>query len=240
MEYNISMFFPAYNEQENIPILVNKAKKVLSEVADKYEIIIIVYEGSTDNSINVVKELSKKDENIKLIIQPRDKKGVGHAIKMGFEHSQYELIFYSDSDNQFNLDEFKKFLPYVEEYDIIAGYRFNRQESFVRILTSKIYNILVSIIFGTKEKDVDCAFRLVKKKVFEKVRLICKLGLGTTEILAKARKSGYKIKQLPVHHYPRKIGKSIFFKKGTELPRLKVVTDLLKEMITLKKDLRKE
>ena len=239
MKPDITMFFPAYNEEENIKTVVENAKSVLKEMANSYEVLVVVYKGSTDNTIKIVKEMMKEDKNIRLLMQPKNKKGVGYAIRMGFEHAKCPYVFYSDADNQFNLDEFKKFLPYIKDYDIIAGYRINRQDPFMRIFTSKIYNLIVKIIFGVRERDVDCAFRLANKRVFKKINLVCRLGLGTTELLVKARKHGFKIKQVGVHHYPRKKGSSVFESKGISLPKPKVVFELLKEMAVLWRDLHK-
>src|SRR3989338_3201589 len=101
MKKNISMFFPAYNEERNIPEIIKKAKKVLRDVADKYEIIIVAYEGSTDNTINIVKQSAKKDGHVRLIPQPKGKKGVGYAKILGFKNAQYPYIFYADADLQF-------------------------------------------------------------------------------------------------------------------------------------------
>jgi len=239
MKPDISTFFPAYNEEGNIKKLVKDANSFLKKNSKNYEILMIVYEGSTDNTISIIKELMKKNKHIKLVIQPKNKKGVGYAIKMGFENAKYPYIFYADSDNQFNLQEFKKFLPYIDKYDIIAGYRINRKDATTRILTSYIYNLIIKFLFNAKEKDVDCAFRYVNKKIFDKVKLNCMLGLGTSEILVKARKSDYNIKQIGVHHYPRKAGQAVFENK-INLPKLSVVLNLLKEMIKLKKELKKQ
>lgn len=239
MKPNISMFFPAYNEEENIKKLVKDADYFLKNNSKNYEVLIIVYEGSTDDTVAVTKELIKKNKHIKLIIQPKNKKGVGYAIRMGFENSKYPYVFYADSDNQFDLNELKKFLPYINKYDIIAGYRLNRKDSPTRIITSEIYNTIVKLIFGVREKDVDCAFRFVNKKIFKKISLICRLGLGTTELLVKARKNGFRIKQIGVHHFPRKAGSSVFESKGIGLPRARVVFNLLEEMADLWKDLHK-
>ena len=103
---NITMFFPAYNEEENMPKLLNSAIKVLSESANDYEIMVIVYEGSTDGTIEVVKKLIKKNKKIKLLLQPKDKKGIGYAKMMGFKNAKYPYIFYADSYNQFYLNQF--------------------------------------------------------------------------------------------------------------------------------------
>lgn len=239
MKPNITMFFPAYNEEGNIKKLVKDAEKVLKETANKYEMIIILYEGSTDKTRTIVKELMKKIRNLKLVMQPKKLKGVGYAIKMGFDAAKYELIFYADSDNQFNLDEFKLLLPYAKDYDIIAGYRINRQDPLTRIWVSKIYNTLIKVIFNLKGRDFDCAFRLVKKKIFKKIRLQCKTGLGTSELFIRGRKSGCKVKQVGVHHFPRYSGTSVFEQKGFSMPKTSVIAKIIKEIISLKKEVNK-
>src|SRR3989344_5337340 len=189
---DIKMFFPAYNEEENIPIIVKSAEEVLKKYAGEYEILVVVYEGSRDSSIKVVRELEKKSSRIKLVLQPKSQKGIGAAIKIGFENARYGNVFYADSDNQFDLKEFDRFLPHLEDYDIIAGYRIKRNDPKTRIIVSRIYNAMLKVLFGVREKDLDCAFRLVKKKIIKKVSLGCITGLGTTEMLAKARKAGFK------------------------------------------------
>lgn len=234
---NITMFFPAYNEEKNIQKLLASAAKILEEVADKYEILVIVYEGSTDNTIDIVKKFARMNKNIRLLIQPKDKKGIGYANLMGFKNAKYGYIFYADSDNQFDLNEFRKFLPYIHNYDIIAGYRIKRHDPITRIVVAKIYNIMMRLLFGTKERDLDCAFRLVNKKVINKINLICKTGVGTTELLVKSRRNGFKIKEIGVHHYPRKFGQPIFESKFLNFPKPRVVIDLLKDTILLYKDI---
>jgi glycosyltransferase involved in cell wall biosynthesis len=237
---NITMFFPAYNEAENIPKLLNSAANVLRETAKGYEILVIVYEGSTDGTIGIVKKFSKKNNNIKLLIQPKDKKGIGYAKMMGFKNAKYPYIFYADSDNQFDLNDFRKFVPYIGEYDIIAGYRIRRHDPKTRIIISKAYNIIMRLLFGAKERDLDCAFRLVSKKVIKGISLACTTGVATTELLAKARKKGFKIKEVGISHYPRIMGKPVFeWEIGLNLPKPKVVLDILRDMAALWIDMRR-
>ena len=237
MKPDITIFFPAYNEEENIRHLLENATQVMKSYANNYEILVIIYEGSTDNTIQIVKESCIKNTDIKLVIQPKEKKGVGYAIKIGFENAKYENIFYTDSDNQFDIKEISRFLPYIYEYDVIAGYRKNRNDPILRIISAKIYNLIMKLLFRVKERDVDCAFRYVNKRIFQKFNLVCSLGLGTTELLAKARIHKFKIKEIPVTHYPRIAGKSVFEGKLINLPTLSVVFDLIKEIRMLKKDL---
>lgn len=235
---DISMFFPAWNEEKNIERTVRAAESFLRKNASNYEIMVIVYEGSSDGTIPITREMAKNDSRVRLIIQPRSQKGVGYAIKMGFESARYPYIFYSDSDNQFDLGEFEKFLTHIYDYDIIAGYRLNRDQPFGKILTSHVYNFIIKILFGVREKDVDCAFRYVNKRIFDKVKLSCMLGLGTAEILIKARRAGYRIKQIGVRHYARTAGEPVFEGSFFNLPKPSVVLGLFKEMAKLKRELR--
>ena len=231
---NITMFFPAYNEAENMQKLLNSAVKVLNDVANYYEILVIVYGGSTDGTIGIVKKFANKNKKIKLLMQTKDKKGIGYAKRIGFKNAKFPYIFYADSDNQFDLNEFKKFLPYIGKYDIIAGYRIERHDPKTRIVISKIYNAMMRLISGAKERDLDCAFRLVSKRVINNISLICNTGVATTELLAKARKKGFKIKEIGVNHYPRILGKPVFeWEIGLNLPKPKVVFDILMEMFKL-------
>ena len=234
MKPDITMFFPAYNERDNIPKLLDSAEKVLKKFANEYEILVIVYEGSTDGTIEIVRKISSKNRKVRLIIQPKDKKGIGYAKIMGFANSKYPYIFYADADNQFNLNDFRKFVPYIGKYDIIAGYRIERHDPKTRVLVSKIYNAIMRFLMGAKEKDLDCAFRLVNKEVIKNISLVCRTGLATTEMLAKARRKGFRIKEIGVSHYPRTLGKPVFeWEIGLNIPKPKVVFDILKETLKL-------
>ena len=238
-KHDITMFFPAYNEAENIPKLLGSAVKVLDEVANKYEILAVVYQGSTDGTIDVVKKFARKNRRRRLLLQPKDMKGIGYAKMMGFKNAKYPYIFYADADNQFDLQEFRKFVPYIGRYDIIAGYRIERHDPKTRVWTSKFYNMMMRFLMGAREKDLDCAFRLVSKRVINNIRLICRTGLATTELLAKARKKGFTIKEIGVKHYPRILGKPVFeWEIGLNLPKPKVVIDILKETLKLWFDIR--
>ncbi len=227
----LSMFFPAYNEVENIPKLVISAKKVCRATARKYEIIIVVHENSSDGTKELVKGYAKKDRHVKLVMQKKSEPGIGAAIKIGFNAAKFENIFYADSDNQFDLNEFRKFVPLVKKYDVIAGYRTRRNDPAMRIITAKVYNAMVRTMFLVKQRDVDCAFRLVKKKVIKNTKLVCRHGLVTTELLAKARRKGYRICQVGVRHYPRMMGKPVFeMEQGLNIPKPRVVAELIAEM----------
>ncbi|MBU0907379.1 MAG: glycosyltransferase family 2 protein [Nanoarchaeota archaeon] len=236
---DISVFFPVYNEEGNITKLANDAQEILSKVANNYEVLFVLLESSTDNSEKIIKDLNKQDKRIKLVLQPANFKGVGQAYKQGYEAAKYPIIFYADGDNQFDLREIKNLLGHIPEYDIVAGYRINRQDPWIRRLTSKTYNTIVRILFGRTVKDVDCAFRMVKKDVFKKVKLTRRYGTGTAELLIKAKMNGFKIKEVGVKHLPRYAGQSVF-ESRMNLPKVSVVTSVLKDLFDLRKELRNE
>ncbi len=237
----LTLFFPAYNEEENIALCIEKAKKAAEKYVEKWEILIVVYEGSVDKTKEIVKSWGKKDKRIKLIIQPNERKGVGTAYKIGFETAKYKNVFYCDADNQFDPEEMKRFLPYINEYDIITGYRIDRQDAKGRIWASQIYNMLMRLLFPIKEKDIDCAFRLVKKRIFEKIKITATTGVMTGEMLARARIAGYDITQVGVTHYPRVAGEARFeMPAGLNVPKPKVVLETIREVLTLRKELKQE
>ena len=213
MKPNLSLSFSVYNEEENLPELIENALKVGIKFANKFEILIVVYDGSTDQSIKIVKKYENKYKNIRLVLQKKKNKGIGTAYNIGLKHSKYEYLFYSDGDNQFDLMEIKKLIKYIPEYDIVTGYRRYRQDSFGRILAAKVYNSLVRTIFGKTAKDIDCAFRLIKREVIDNINLRCYGGTFTAELLIKAKRDGYKIKDVPVKHMPRTKGNSVFESK---------------------------
>lgn len=240
MKYkSISVFLPALNEQDNITSVVNSVNKYLQKKFRDYE-ILVVSNGSTDNTEKIVKELAKKDRHIKSI--HGSKRGYGIALKSGFKHASKELIFYTDGDRQFDIKEMDKLFPLLNNYDIISGYRIKRQDPLMRIITAKVYNMLIRILFSLNVKDIDASFKLYKKEIFKNMTLKADTGLIDAEILIKAKKSGYMIGQIGITHYPRIKGQTQYEigkrNKIVAFVRPKVITDILSEIKTLWSDLR--
>jgi len=225
----LSVFFPAYNEEANIRQAVEKAVEVLEKVAKKWEIIVID-DGSKDKTGAIVKRLIKKEPRIRLITHTPNR-GYGAALKSGFYNSQYEWIAFTDADGQFDFSEITKFFEKQKQTgaDLVIGYYLKRAVPFYRILGSKFWELAVFLLFGLKVKDIDCGFKLIHKKVIEEIPpLEAERGpFISSELLIKAKKKGFKIVQLGVHHYPRKAGKAT----GASL---KVVLSGLKDLIKLK------
>ena len=203
---NISAFFPAHNEEKNIRQLTDILIDVLDEVANNYE-IIIVNDGSTDRTGKVARELCGKYPFIKLV-EHKKNLGYGAAIKSGLRAAKYEWIFFTDGDNQFDVEEIKNFLPHINDYKIVIGYRLKRQDIFFRRLNAWAWKKLMGFLFPELKgiKDIDCAFKLLKKELIVKIELTTSGAMISAELLLKIIKNGNRVKQIGVHHCPRKIG----------------------------------
>lgn len=225
----LSLFFPAYNEEGNIKETVEKAVPVLKAVSEKYE-ILIVDDGSKDNTGKISDELAKKYSYVR-VIHHNPNRGYGGAIKSGWYNAKYEWIAFTDADGQFDFSEVNKFIEKQKETnaDLVIGYYLKRAVSKMTIITSKIWEVLVFTLFGLKVKDIDCGFKMARKKVIEGIpRLESERGpFITSEFLIKAKASGFKFAEVGVHHYPRKAGAAT----GRQF---KVIWSGLKDLIRLR------
>ena len=203
----LSVFFPAYNEEKNIEKTVKDALIVLEKIALKYEIIIID-DGSSDKTDSISDKLAKENKGV-WVIHHHPNQGYGAALKSGFYNAKYNLIATTDSDGQFDFREITKLLAKTSQADVVIGYRLNRQDSLMRKINGQVWTMLNNLLFSIKVRDVDCAFKLIKKKVIETIPKLesTRGGMISPELLAKAQKAGFKIDQVAVHHYPRHEGK---------------------------------
>lgn len=224
----LSVFLPTYNEEQNIKTTTLKVQEVLEKIADKWE-VIIVDDGSTDSTYESAVGLIKSDKRIRLI-RHKENRGYGAALKSGFYNSRYNWISFIDSDGQFDFSEITKFIEKQKETgaDLVIGYYKKRQVSAFKILTSKIWELTVFVLFGLKVRDIDCAFKLISKKVFDSIpHLESERGAFiSSELLIKAKKKGLKIAEVPVTHFPRTSGSgtgrnlNVIIKSFTDLFRL--------------------
>jgi glycosyltransferase involved in cell wall biosynthesis len=204
----LSVFLPTFNEGESIKEVVVKTKEVLQRLVDKWEIIVI-NDGSQDSTKKIIEDLKEGDTRIRLINHDKNL-GYGNSLKSGFYNAKYDWIAFIDSDNQFDFGEITKFLEKQKETgaDLVIGYYKKRQVSKFKIITSKIWELSVFILFGLKVRDIDCGFKLVSKKVIDKIpRLESERGAFiSSELLIKAKNFGFVIAEVPVTHYPRLTG----------------------------------
>lgn len=198
----LSIFFPFWNEENNIKRVVEEAKSFASSVAKKWEILMID-DGSSDNTAKIGKELEKKNKNLRLISHYPNR-GYGAALKEGLAKAKYDLVVFTDGDGQFKFSEVTKLLDKISQNDIVIGYREKRQDSLIRHLLMLYLKVHDFILFGFHFKDIDCGFKLFRKSAINVIMPLKSEGaMITTEILAKAKKNKLKIAQVGVHHYPR-------------------------------------
>lgn len=229
---SLSFVLPCYNEEENIEQMVIDSVEVCSKLADQYE-IIVVNDGSKDKSLQILEELVKRYNVLKVINQSNT--GYGGAIKRGFTESKMDWIFFTDSDRQFNLNDLYSFIPFTSNFKFIFGYREKRADSFHRILIAKMLKVWNKLWLGFPLyiKDIDCAFKLMHREDFERTYpIISSGGMVNSEFILKIHKLGYQIKQIPVHHYSREKGQST----GSNP---KVILRAIKETFILREAIKK-
>jgi len=201
----ISVFFPAYNLEGYIAKTVENAIDYLPKIARKYEVIVI-NDGSSDKTGEVLAGLLKKHKTLRVITHPVNR-GYGVALKSGFYNAKYDWIAFTDGDGQFDIRELGGFIEKQNQSgaDMVIGYYLKRSVSAFTVFTSKVWETIVNILFGLKAKDVDCAFKLINKRVFKKINnLESERGAFiSSELLVKAKRAGFKIVEVGVHHYPR-------------------------------------
>lgn len=212
----LSVFFPCYNEEKNIANTFNKALPIIKEIAHKWEVILI-NDGSKDNTAEILDKIVKKyPKNVKIVTH-NPNRGYGAAFKSGLYAAKYPWIAFTDADGQFDFNDIKTLISTQNntKADMVIGYYLGRKVSFVRILGSKIWQILVFILFGLWVVDTDCGFKLINKRIPDIIpKLVAERGpFINSEFLIQTKRAGFKIVEVGVHHYERKFGEAT----GTKL-----------------------
>ena len=203
---SVSAIFPAFNEEANIESAVHYAHRIISKLTPIFE-IILVNDGSKDRTRDICNQLANEASNVRVVHHTRNR-GYGAALRSGIEQARYDLIFFSDSDGQFDFREVAMFLEQANAYDIVAGYRAPRHDPPHRLLFAFGWNILVRLLLGIRIRDIDCAFKVFNRYVFDRIRIRTVGAMVNTEIFAQASKFRMRVKELPVSHFPRRQGKS--------------------------------
>ncbi len=198
----LTAFFPAYFDEGNIAKVVDKAVEVIESMELKDYEIIIIEDGSPDRTGEVADELAEKYDKVRVIHHEKNM-GYGATLRDGFLNAKMDYVFYSDGDNQFDLDEMRKFIALLPFSDIVVGYRKKKQYSTYRKITSMCYNFLLRAIYKIDYVDVDCAFKVIKRDLFDKITIDSVDAFIDAEILIKARLLGYTSTDVGVKHLPR-------------------------------------
>lgn len=249
-EPSISIFFPFLNDWGTVGSLVGLAISTVERLTNDWE-IIVVNDGSNPQDREalemiiktlIVKQLAKQlstghaiageiDRQFKIgrirIIDHKENRGYGGALRSGFAAASKDLIFYTDCDAQYDPRElahlYKALTP---KAGMVNGYKIKRHDPWYRIIAGRIYHYFVKLVFGLPIRDTDCDFRLIRRSVFQKVKLFENTGTICVELVKKIDHFGFPIVEMPVHHYWRTSGQSQFFnfqrlaKTGVNLLRL--------------------
>jgi len=202
----LSVVLPAYNEEPNIERVVRAVVPYLESRGFDYE-LLVVNDGSADRTGPILDGLVAEFPRLRPQHHPRNR-GYGAALRTGFDAAQKRFVFYMDGDGQFDIKDLDRLLPLAtDEQSIVTGYRIERRDPFMRRLNAKLFGgFLVRIMLGVKVRDLNCAFKLIPKKVLDAITLESTGALINAELYGRAIRKGFGIKEIGVHHYPREAG----------------------------------
>ncbi len=234
---SLSVFFPAYNDAGTIASLVLVAHMTARTLTDDYEIIVID-DGSPDHTGALLDEMARHFAWLRVIHHEKNR-GYGGALISGFRAATKELIFYTDGDAQYDPREMRLLCEgLTAETDFVNGYKIGRSDPWHRIVIGRVYHWFVRTVFGLHLRDVDCDFRLMRRSVFDKVELSRASGVICVELMKKVQDHGFRIAQVPVHHFHRTYGKSQFFNFPRVARTLLDLTRLWWQLVVEKRHLR--
>ncbi len=207
----VSAFFPCYNDALAIGTMVRSVRHVLAEAVDDFE-IIVVDDGSTDGSVDVLQALTVEIPELRLVVHDRNR-GYGGALLSGFAASTREWVFYTDGDAQYDAGELGRCIDVVTpDTDIVQGYKLGRGDPWYRKAIGRAYHHTVRVLFRLDVRDTDCDFRLIRRSLLDRVELVSTSGVICVEMMRKFEDAGAHFAEVGVSHYPRPHGRSQFFR----------------------------
>lgn len=206
----LSLFFPCYNDAGTIASIVALADVTARKLTDSYEIIVID-DGSTDHSRMILRSLAPRYPELRLIFHDRNR-GYGGALRSGFAAARGEWVFYADGDYQYDVTDlcllWREAAPDV---DMVQGFKVKRHDPLYRVWIGLAYQYFIQFAFGLKIRDVDCDFRLIRRRALEKFRLLEDTGCICVELVKKLQETGARFAGVGVKHMFRACGHSQFF-----------------------------
>src|SRR5262245_24110186 len=215
---------PAYNEADNIEDTLRAACAILPEVVERFE-VVIVNDGSRDETGKEVERFARSDPHVRLVSHPQNR-GYGAAVTTGLRAARGDLVMFTDSDGQFSLLDLPRFLARLPGHDVVAGYRYQRADKWHRLLNAWAWGRMIRLLLGTRVRDLDCAFKLFRREVIDRLTLTATGAAINAEIMAQCARGRARVIELPVRHFPRYHGAPtgaalrVIARAFRELPRM--------------------
>ena len=210
---SLTIFFPAFNDEKTLPQLIKNTCEIASKFAGSLEVIVI-NDGSTDNTKNTLEKLKKRYKNLRVVTHERNL-GYGAALQSGFKNARKEWVFYTDGDGQYDPRELKLLVDALTEYtDVVNGYKLTRSDPAIRKILGWLYSWFLHLLYDLPIRDVDCDFRLIRRSFLKKIHLTSTSGTICLELVAKLARANARFKEVGIHHYKRVYGESTFFTIG--------------------------
>lgn len=238
---SLSLVFPAYNEEANVDELVAAALKAGQTVTDELE-VIVVNDGSRDQTAAKIQAWSQKDSRVRSVDNEKNL-GYGRTVWNGLQAATKDWVFFSDADLQFDLKEIRHLTAHSPNFDVVIGYRAPRRDPLMRLVNAKSWNMLVRLMFGLKIKDLDCAFKLFRRRVLTDIEIQSGGATFSAELMTRLQQRGITFKEVPVTHLPRQAGSAtgakpaVIIRAFKELFAMYRLTDLARPLWRIFNDL---
>jgi hypothetical protein len=218
---SVSFVLPSYNEEANINRAIEQTRAVAGRLCSQWE-ILVVDDGSTDRTAEIVRRANVSEPSIKLISHSSNR-GYGEALRSGFAAARFEFVFFTDADNQFDMNDLELLMTWADRADVVAGYRKVRRDPFMRQVNAWGWNRLVRMLFYVPVRDIDCAFKLFRREALQQIDVQSRGAMINTEIMVKLARSGCLIVEVGVNHFPRTAG-------APQGAKLRVIARALREV----------
>jgi len=234
-ERSISIFYPCYNDWGTIGSMVLLTVHTAERLGLDYD-VTVVDDGSGEHTQDVLAEIERQFPVVRIIHREQNG-GYGAALRTGFTAASREWIFYTDGDAQYDVREMERLLEHAgPDVDVVQGVKIERRDPLHRIIVGRIYHWIVRTAFGLKLSDVDCDFRLMRRTVFDRITLVSDSGVICAEMMTKIQRAGFRVLEVPVHHYQRAHGKSQFFNFPRIFRVARNLTSLWVRLVLLRKE----
>jgi hypothetical protein len=220
----VSFVLPSYNEEANIATALDRTLSAAKRLCSEFEIVVID-DGSTDRTADLVRNAITQHRSIKLVSH-RTNRGYGEALRSGFAAAQFDFVFFTDADNQFDMNELELLLVWADKADVVAGYRKVRRDPFMRRVNAWAWNRIVRWLFYVPVRDIDCAFKLFRREALQQIDIESRGAMINTEIMVKLARSGCTIVEVGVSHFPRTSG-------APQGAKVRVIARALREVKTM-------